>query len=101
MDTTTALTLVVPDEFHNKINEIRKINDRAYPRWMPHINFIFPFISQEQFPEVKQKLSDVINKHNFKSFELELTQINYFKQGKDVTVNIRPNDNKNLANYLL
>ena len=44
MHTSTALTFVLPDEVHDKINEIRSVSDKAYPRWMPHINFIFPFV---------------------------------------------------------
>lgn len=52
-DTSTALTLIISPTYHQKINEIRSKHDKAYPRWMPHINFMFPFVPLEQFPEVR------------------------------------------------
>ena len=58
-EVTTALTLVIPIEFHNKINEIRSKYDRAYPRWMPHINFFFPFVTQTELKNVTEKLTRV------------------------------------------
>lgn len=88
METTTALTLVIPDPFHNDINNIRKLHDRSYPRWMPHINFLFPFVPEDKFDDIVHRLSLVLE--SFDSFELELNELGYFKQGKNVTVHLKP-----------
>ena len=93
MDTTTALTLVFPEETHQKINEIRSKYDKAYPRWAPHINFIFPFVPVEKFDEIHKRLS-VLN--NFGSFALNMNQIGYFTQGADTTFHLKPENDANL-----
>lgn len=93
-DVTTALTLVIPQKFHDEINVIRKESDRAFPRWMPHINFIFPFVPVVQFDDVKKKLQD--NLKNFGSFTLELSELGYFPQGKNATFHLKPKDQSKL-----
>ena len=94
-DVTTALTLVIPNEFHEKINEKRSLYDRAYPRWMPHINFIFPFVPKSQFSIIKQKLEtelSVIGK-----FTIKLNKIGYFAQGKNITMHIKSSNTESLS----
>lgn len=95
METTTALTLVIPNHFHDEINEIRKLYDRAYPRWMPHINFFFPFIDESKFGDVVSRLEPKLKE--FGSFELELNELGCFKQGKNVTAHLKPKDFTRLA----
>ena len=93
MDTTTALALVVKGKFCDKINEVRCIHDRAYPRWPPHINFLFPFVEMEQFPDITERLNKVFK--DFGKFNLIFNQLNYFSQGKNVTFHLRvANDEK-------
>jgi len=67
-DTTTSLTLIISKEFHKKINKIRQKYDDAFPRWMPHVNFIFPFIE-----DTVAKLTDGV-----KPFILRLNKLEYF-----------------------
>lgn len=93
-DVTTALTLVIPDEFVNKINEIRSKYDKAYKRWMPHINFIFPFVEASEFNDVELCLKKELI--NVQPFELTLDEIGYFPQGKNLTVHIKTKDETNL-----
>lgn len=87
MDTSTALTFVLPNEVHDKINEIRSVSDKAYPRWMPHINFIFPFVPPTEFSSVAEKLKDL----EFSPFKVVFDSIGYFSQGKNVTFHLKPN----------
>lgn len=96
MDTTTALTLVIPNKYHDMINNIRKQHDKAYPRWMPHINFYFPFVSEDKFDEIRKILVSELS--TFGSFELELNDVGYFKQGKNlVTMHLKPKDPSQLT----
>ena len=77
-DVTTALTLVLPVELYSGINKIRSKYDRAYPRWMPHMNFIFPFVPREKFDDVKARLETAFA--NFPKFQVKLDQLNKFSQ---------------------
>lgn len=95
MDTTTALALVFPKEINDFINEIRSKYDNAYNRWMPHINFVFPFIEIEKFDEYEKKINELLN--NYEPFELEFKEIGYFDQKKNgFTFHLKPNDDFNL-----
>lgn len=94
MDTTTALVIVIPDQFHDKINEVRSKSDRAYPRWMPHLTLLFPFVEVEQFPEIYEKLQNKLK--NFGGFQLNFNKIDYFKQGRNVTMHIKPSNDMKL-----
>src|SRR5882757_9121031 len=42
--TQTALALIVPSHLQPEINAIRKIHDKAYRKWEPHINILYPFV---------------------------------------------------------
>lgn len=94
METTTALTLVAPSEHHKKINEIRTTQDKAYPRWFPHINFLFPFVPVDRFDDVKNRLINALK--GFGPFTLEMKTIGYFDQGKVCTFHLKPTDDSKL-----
>lgn len=94
-DVTTALTLVIPSELHSGINKIRSKYDRAYPRWMPHMNFIFPFVPREQFNDVKERLEVAMS--HFPKFDVQLNQLNKFNQKKgNVTFHLAPSNQQKL-----
>jgi 2'-5' RNA ligase len=94
-DVTTALTLVIPNEFHDAINTIRSKYDRAYPRWMPHMNFIFPFVPRDKFNDVKERLEVAMS--NFPTFSVKLDQLNKFNQKKgNVTFHLATSDQQKL-----
>lgn len=94
LDTTTALTLIVPESCWDKINSIRKEHDNAYPRWMPHVNFLFPFVSTELFDEYHEKLQTALA--GFGDINLHFNKIGYFNQKNNVTVNLQLSDEKDL-----
>jgi 2'-5' RNA ligase len=93
-DVTTALTLVIPDEFVTKINEVRSKYDKAYVRWMPHINFIFPFVESSEFDNAEVAIKKELS--NIKPFNLTLDEIGYFAQGKNLTVHIKTKDDSDM-----
>ena len=87
-DVTTALTLIFPNTPF--INETRSNYDGAYQRWMPHINFLFPFVESVHLEDMKNKLLKAF--HNQKSFKLDLSNLNSFSQKKRVTFHLKPSD---------
>lgn len=94
MDVTTALTIVMPLEHHEKINYIRAVYDRAFPRWMPHINLIFPFVPAEEFPKVTQILKDSLSE--FQPFEIELNEIGCFSKKGVSTVHLKTSNTETI-----
>jgi|GEM_PF-4369319 len=94
MDTSTALAFVIPLEFHDKINEIRSKNDKAFQRWMPHINFIFPFVPLSEFDTIGSRLEDELQ--YTLAFDLHLDEIGYFDQGEKVTIHLKTSNESKL-----
>ncbi len=88
-DVTTALAFVIPDRV-DEINTIRATQDRAYPRWMPHINFIFPFVPIESFDHIKSKLDQAFN-GKFDDMEITFEGVDCFKQARGATFHLKPN----------
>jgi len=88
METTSALTIVIPLEFHNKINDIRSTYDPAYPRWIPHINLIFPFVPTTQFNDIKSMLETKLK--NYGIIKVELDVVGSFKQKNKYSFHLKP-----------
>jgi 2'-5' RNA ligase len=88
-DTTTALTFVMPNFTHKKINAIRSKYDKAYNRWMPHINFLFPFTSKQNFDSVQERLRlGLASNKVITRFEVGFSGIGYFKNSNGYTFHL-------------
>lgn len=85
--TTTALTVVIPNEYHAKLNVVRQQYDRAFERWMPHVNLLFPFVTTDHFDEIETVLTNALN--GFGPITLQFRQIGSFTQGRNVTFNLQ------------
>jgi len=75
---TTALAITLPDEFVAQVNKIRSKHDKAFPRWMPHVNLLFPFIPVAEFQRARLDLQNSLNK---KEIQIEFSQLNSFPHG--------------------
>jgi len=85
---TSAVVIVPPQNLWDQIQTIRKEYDKAYVRWMPHINMIYPFIPNDKFadsvPIIREKLQ------KFSPFKLVFDHFNYFQHGKNCTLFLEP-----------
>ncbi|CAF1457117.1 unnamed protein product [Adineta steineri] len=87
----TALCIIPPENVWEQIQTIRSIHDKAYPRWMPHINLIYPFVPENNFDNIKVQLELICNRR--KPFQIQFNQssFEYFKQRGDLcTYHLRP-----------
>jgi len=91
----SAVVIIPPEELWGPIQEIRKVHDKAYKRWMPHINLLYPFVSGEYFPEVVEQLRQGIS--SLSPFKLTFNKFNYFPHG---TVWLLPETKNKEANTL-
>ena len=93
----TALCLIPPENVWEQIQSIRSIHDKAYPRWMPHINLIYPFASESNFENIKIQLESIVNKKNVLEIEFDQNSFQYFKQkGNECTFHLRPKITKHI-----
>ena len=88
----SAIVISPPSEQWNQIQEIRKNNDKAYERWMPHINLIYPFIEIEKYPDMVSALKTVLE--SFPSFNIILDRFDFFSHSKkSKTLYLKPDPN--------
>ena len=88
---TTALCLIPPEEVWGQIQSIRSKHDKAYPRWMPHINLIYPFVPEEHFAQIKQGLEPIVHRQQPIPIRFDPSSVEYFHQkGNDCTYHLRP-----------
>jgi 2'-5' RNA ligase len=94
----TALCLIPPENVWEQIQSIRSIHDKAYPRWMPHINLIYPFVPESEFGKIKSQLEIILNQRKPFEIEFDETSIQYFKQkGNECTFHLRPKITKDVV----
>lgn len=87
----TALCIIPPENLWKPIQMIRSIHDKAYARWMPHINLIYPFVPESEFDQTKEKLERVLQEQTPFDIEFDQSSIQYFKQkGQQCTFHLRP-----------
>jgi 2'-5' RNA ligase len=92
----SALILPLPStlpQLHSEIQAVRIKRDKAYGRWMPHINLLFPFATPSSPPssryhEALEALTARLKA--FPSFRLWFSSIGSFSQGKVQTVHLVP-----------
>lgn len=86
----TALCLIPPENLWDQIQSIRSVHDKAYPRWMPHINFIYPFVPEENFENIKKQLEPFINRRKPFQVQFDQSSLDYFRQrGDECTYHLR------------
>ena len=73
----TALVIIPPAETWPPIQAIRRVHDRQYRRWMPHITLIYPFRPIAEFSTLCETLAPVC--HRLASLEITLETFRFFE----------------------
>lgn len=59
----SALAIIPPPEIWEGFQKIRSVHDKAYKRWPPHINLLYPFLPEDSIagyiPAIMRELSAV------------------------------------------
>jgi len=95
----SAICIIPPQSIWESIQNIRKDHDRAFERWMPHINLIFPFADDIEFQTLKPKAIESLKE--IQPFELTFNTINKFVQGKSSTLWLQPDEKEDQNNLQL
>jgi len=73
----TAVAVVPPPEVWGPIQDIRRRHDRRFRRWMPHVNLLYPFVTEFWFPRVLPALRQAAEEVD--PFEVILAEIRWFE----------------------
>lgn len=85
---TTAVVLIPSESVQPPIQAIRRIHDRNFMRWMPHITLLYPFVERRDFTDVIPALAKAAQQ--ITPFSLEFTRFDAFKHRKSATVFLVP-----------
>lgn len=90
MDKThqTAVVIIPPKEVWEPIQAIRRVHDKQFRRWLPHLTLLYPFAPKRDFNKVLPELARVGWSH--KPFTLTLAKFGSFRHGRDYTLWLEP-----------
>jgi len=79
----------LPNDFI-KVQDFRKIHDRQFRRWPPHINILYPFVAKKYYKEALPLIKKALI--GIKPFEITFKEIRYFEhKSKRCTLYLAPN----------
>ncbi|KAF1839782.1 hypothetical protein BDW02DRAFT_10529 [Decorospora gaudefroyi] len=84
----TALCIIPPISHCTHIDQLRELYDKAYGRWPPHINLIYPFVAPESLPQAQHQIREYLAQHvgPTETVDVDLSQAGCFKQKSKYTV---------------
>ncbi len=85
---TTAVVLIPPESAQPPIQAIRRIHDRNFRRWMPHITLLYPFAERVDFADVTTSLAEAAEQ--IAPFSVDLNRFDAFKHRKSCTMFLVP-----------
>jgi 2'-5' RNA ligase len=85
----TALVLIPPREVWEPIQAIRRVHDRQFRRWMPHVTILYPFVTKDlldrALPAASEALSALV------PLEIALARFDVFRhRGGTTTLWLAP-----------
>jgi 2'-5' RNA ligase len=83
---TTACCIIPPEDVWPQIQQIRAQNDKSFGMWMPHINFLFPFIPVGQFTQGAEILRNNADFQQIRPFRVRLSELYYVVDSKYIWV---------------
>src|SRR3569833_1735028 len=89
----TALCIVPPRQLWSSVDRLRALYDKAYQKWPPHVNLVYPFVqvdSLEKAVEQNQtrKATDKRPQHNTAGQRVRLDSADVFTHRHDNTIYI-------------
>jgi 2'-5' RNA ligase len=88
--TKTALAILLPAAIQPEFNALRRVHDKAYHKWSPHINILYPFVEPFSLSAAITILRASLSNGNSKKIPIKLTKVEAFKHKRNATVFLQP-----------
>lgn len=96
----SALVIVPECDALDTIEQIRKLHDRRYYRWMPHITMIFPFVAVDGPAETRENTIKIVRDIVYakKQLSISFACFNSFTHSRNShTLYLRPDSGSEIA----
>ncbi|KIW00299.1 uncharacterized protein PV09_08189 [Verruconis gallopava] len=95
--TATAVALLLPPSESTNIDSIRRVHDRAFHKWPPHINVLYPCVRPEQLSIVLPILREAVKQIVLPHRSMVLDRVGTFTHRRNATVFLQPSDESEVA----
>ena len=88
--TKTAIAIILPSNQASEVNAIRRIHDKAFHKWPPHVNILYPPVTIDQLKSALPLIRDALG--STASQKLSIGDIGTFRHRQNATVFLEPDD---------
>ncbi|KAL2129929.1 hypothetical protein VTI74DRAFT_7093 [Chaetomium olivicolor] len=89
----TALALIPPSHLWPRIDRLRALYDKAYPKWPPHVNLVYPFVRPEVLSDAASRISACLASQNGDhQMDVRLNGVGVFEHARDNTIYLCDDD---------
>lgn len=88
----TALCIIPPRNQWSKVDQLRSHYDRAYGKWPPHVNLIYPFVQVDVLPRAAEAVQSAAAQQGRKPFNVSLDSAGVFQHRNDNTIYVHDED---------
>lgn len=81
----TALCIIPPRCQWSKVDQLRSHYDRAYGKWPPHVNLVYPFVQVDALPRAAEAIQSLAQQEQ-KPFDVSLHSAGVFQHRHDNTI---------------
>lgn len=92
----TALCIIPPRSQWSKVDQLRSHYDRAYGKWPPHINLVYPFVQVDALPRAVEAVQSAAAHQEQKPFDVCLDSASVFQHRHDNTIYVHDEDDGQL-----
>ncbi|EFX03119.1 duf455 domain containing protein [Grosmannia clavigera kw1407] len=86
----TALCLVPPEDSWAAVDSLRVLYDKAYGKWPPHVNMVYPFVQPEQLEGAVRRMQMALQQSAGEpvatTIDVQLDSTGVFQQRRENTV---------------
>ncbi|KAI3331395.1 hypothetical protein F4824DRAFT_475676 [Ustulina deusta] len=93
----TALCIIPPKRFWPLFNGLRSLYDKAYEKWPPHINLVYPYVRVENLSSASELVTSGASHMNLDAVKIRLSAADVFSHRHDNTIFIYDNDEERTA----
>src|ERR1700753_24268 len=88
--TQTAIAIIAPTHLSEEIDSIRSLHDKAFGKWQPHINILYPFVPLESLNDAITIIRETLASEQTPKLKIEFDDIGIFKHRQNATVYLKP-----------
>ena len=96
----TAICIVPPRQSWPPVDRLRSLYDKAYEKWPPHVNLIYPFVRADSLPAAAERIQSVLCKHGSEmrdALYVSLDAAGVFTRRHDNIIYLRDSDEDNCS----